>query len=227
MQNAKIITVTTRKGGAGKSTITMQLAGALALRQFQVLVVDGDPQASAVQWSAAADEKPFPVPVVNLAAAGSRIDREIKKQVGYFDFILVDCPPASDSPVPRSALRVSHLAIVPVIPSPLDLWGAVGIREVIQDVQAVNEDLQARLVINQFQETTTLAHEVLHALTEFGIPVFETRIGHRTVYRQSAVFGGTVHDFGSRASQAIAEVEGLTNEILALFDQKKTEGEEK
>lgn len=227
MQNAKIITVTTRKGGAGKSTIIMQLAGALALRQFQVLVVDGDPQGSAIQWSAAADEKPFPVPVVNLAAAGSRIDREIKKQVGHFDFILVDCPPASDSPVPRSALRVSHLAIVPVIPSPLDLWGAVGIREVIQDVQVVNEDLQARLVINQFQETTTLAHEVLHALNEFGISVFETRIGHRTAYRQSAVFGGTVHDFRSRASQAIAEVESLTDEILALVDQRKIEGEEK
>ncbi|MBX7224179.1 MAG: AAA family ATPase [Blastocatellia bacterium] len=199
-----IVTVTTRKGGAGKSTVTMQLAGALAARGAAVLVVDGDPQASAVQWAAAADEKPFPVPVVNLAAAGSRIDREILEQAAHFEYTLVDCPPASDSPVSRSALWVSNLALVPVNSSPLDLWGAVGIRDVIEDVQAVNEKLHARVVINQCQENTTLAREVIEALEGFGIPAFTTRIGHRTVYRQSAVFGGTVHDFGNRASQAIS-----------------------
>jgi chromosome partitioning protein len=217
----KIITVATRKGGAGKSTVTMQLAGAVSRRSPHVLVVDGDPQASAVQWSAAAEETPFPVPVVNLSAAGSRIDREIVKQIGKYEFILVDCPPASDSPVPRSALRISHLALVPVIPSPLDLWGAVGIRHVIEDVQAVNPDLIARLVVNQCQEHTTIAREVTEALADFGIPMCSTRIGSRTVYRQSAVFGQTVHDFGSKAAQAIAEIEALTNEVLEVLGWEK------
>src|SRR4051812_30871137 len=202
--DTRIITVATRKGGAGKSTISMQLGGALVRRGKRVLIVDGDPQASAVRWAAAAEEKPFPAPVVNLAAAGSRIDREILKLVGQPDYIIVDTPPAMDSPVPRSALRVSHIVLVPVIPSPLDVWGAVGIRDVIADVQSVRPELVARLVINAHQEGTVMAREVLEALGGFDIEPMVAKLGDRTVFRQSAVAGGTVHDFGERASKAIS-----------------------
>ncbi|MEH2402833.1 ParA family protein [Nostoc sp.] len=51
-----------------------------------------------------------------------------------YDYIIIDCPPAADSPVPQSALLIADLALVPIMPSPLDMWAAVGIRQVIQNI---------------------------------------------------------------------------------------------
>src|SRR5215211_15650 len=218
---AKIISVVNQKGGSGKTTLSMQLAGALARRGNKVLVVDADPQGTATRWAASADEKPFPAPVVGLSAASTKVHREVKKFVDDYHYVIIDCPPAADSPVPQSALLIADLALVPIIPSPLDMWAAVGIREVISTVSDLNEDLKARLVVNQCQPNTTLAQEALEVLPEFGIDLCNTYVRHRQVCRQSAVFGQTVHDFGSKATAAIKEVEALTDEVLALLRVKR------
>ena len=219
---ARILSVVNQKGGSGKTTISMQLAGALARRGHRVLVVDADPQGTATRWAASAeDDKPFPASVVGLSAASAKVHREVKKFVDDYGYIIIDCPPAADSPVPQSALLVADLALVPIIPSPLDMWAAVGIREVISNVGDINEDLKARLVINQCQPNTTLAKEALEVLPEFGTELCKTYIHQRQVYRQSAVFGQTVHDFGSKAGAAIEEIEKLTDEVLALVGSRR------
>lgn len=215
---AKILAVVNQKGGAGKTTISMQLAGTLARRQYKVLVVDADVQGTATRWAAtASDEAPFPASVVGLSAASAKVHREVKKLVDDYHYIIIDCPPAADSPVPQSALLIADLALVPLIPSPLDMWAAVGIRQVIENVREVNEDLQVRLIINQCQPHTTLAQETLEILPEFGIELAKSYLRQRQVYRQSAVFGQTVHDFGSKAKAAISEIESLTDEVLKLL----------
>ena len=219
---SKIITVCNQKGGSGKTTLSMHLAGTLARRKNKVLVVDADPQGTATRWAASADDdKPFPASVVGLSAASEKVHREVKKFVENYDFIIIDCPPAADSPVPQSALLIADLALVPIIPSPLDLWASVGIRKVIENVGDINETLKARLVVNQCQPKTNLAKEALEVLPEFGITVCKNYLRQRTAYRQSAVFGQTVQDFGSKASDAIAEVEALTDEILSVLKGKK------
>ncbi|MBD2435156.1 ParA family protein, partial [Fischerella sp. FACHB-380] len=169
----------------------------------------------------ALDEIPFPASVIGLSAASSKVHREVKKFIDDYDNIIIDCPPAADSPVPQSALLIADLALVPIIPSPLDMWAAVGIRQVIQNVSDFNEALQSRLVLNQCQPKTTLTQESLEVLPEFGIPLLKTQIQHRQVYRQSAVFGQTVHNFGSKASAAISEIESLTDEVLEILTVKR------
>lgn len=217
---AKVITVCNQKGGSGKTTVSMQLAGSLAHRGYKVLVVDADPQGTATRWAASAeDDTPFPASVVGLSAASTKVHREVKKFVGDYEFILIDCPPAADSPVPQSALLIADLALVPVIPSPLDLWASVGIRKVIEGVMGINETLIARLVVNQCQPNTNLAKEVMEVLPEFGIELSRIQLRQRTVYRQSAVFGQTVHNFGRDAAPAISEVNALTDEVLELLDK--------
>lgn len=222
---AKIISVVNQKGGSGKTTLSMQLAGGLARRGNKVLVVDADPQGTATRWAASADEKPFPASVVGLSAASTKVHREVKKFVDDYQYVIIDCPPAADSPVPQSALLIANLALVPIIPSPLDMWAAVGIRQVIENVSEINEDLRARLVINQCQPNTSLAKEALAVLPEFGIELCATYIHQRQVYRHSAVFGQTVHDFGSKAAPAVAEVEALLGEVLALLYPTPVESE--
>lgn len=215
---AKILAIVNQKGGSGKTTVSMQLAGALARRQNKVLVVDADPQGTATRWAASAtDEEPFPASVVGLSAASAKVHREVKKFIDDYDYIIIDCPPAADSPVPQSALLIADLALVPLIPSPLDMWAAVGIRQVIENVGDINESLQARLIINQCQPHTTLNQDISEILPEFGIKLAENTIRHRQVYRQSAVFGQTVHNLGSKAKAAIKEVEQLTDEVLSIL----------
>ncbi|MBD1997951.1 ParA family protein [Leptolyngbya sp. FACHB-541] len=219
---AKIIAVVNQKGGSGKTTVSMQLAGAIARRGNKVLVVDADPQGTATRWAASAeDDAPFPASVVGLSAASGKVHREVKKLIDDYDCIIIDCPPAADSPVPQSALLIADLALVPIIPSPLDMWAAVGIRQVIQNVSDINETLQARLMMNQCQPNTTLAQETLEVLPEFGIVLAQTQLRHRQVYRQAAVFGQTVHSLGSKASAAVEEIEKLTDEVLDILRMKK------
>lgn len=78
--------------------------------------------------------------------------------------------------MPQSALLIADLALVPIIPSPLDMWAAIGIRHVIENVSDINEDLKARLVVNQCQPNTSLAKEALEVLPEFGIDMCRTYI---------------------------------------------------
>jgi chromosome partitioning protein len=218
---AKIIAVVNQKGGAGKTTVSMQLAGTFGRRGKKVLIIDADPQATATRWAASAeDERPFPAVISGLSAAGDKVHREARKYVDDFDIIIIDCPPAADSPVPQSALMIADIGIVPVIPSPLDLWATVGIGKVITNIRDINEQLQPVILVNQCQLNTSLAKEAMDVLPQFGIPVLKTRLHHRTAYRQSAVFGGTVHDLGPRAAQAIAEVDALTDEIGKLLKAK-------
>ena len=216
---AKVVAVVNQKGGSGKTTLTMQLAGTLAKRGVKVLVVDADSQGTATRWSSSAPEDtPFPAAVVGLSAAGNKVHREVAKFTDDYALIMIDCPPAVESPVPQSALLIADLALVPIIPSPPDLWAAVGIRQLIETLNTINEDLQARLVINNLEPRTSLAKEALDILPELGIPLLRTILHHRTAYRQSAVFGGMVHHLGRKASPAIREIEALADEVLAIIE---------
>jgi chromosome partitioning protein len=215
---AKIIAVCNQKGGTGKTTVSMNLAGALARRGGAVCVIDADPQGTATRWAASApDGDPFPVSVLGLSAAGGKIHREVRKLVGNYDHILIDCPPAADSPVPQSALLIADLGLIPVIPSPPDLWATIGIRAIVENASDINEQLRARLVVNQLQPNVGIVKDALEILPEFGIEVCRAMLHHRVAYKQAALDGQTVHGGGSRARAAVEEVEALTAEVLKLL----------
>ncbi len=215
---AKIIAVVNQKGGTGKTTVSMNLAGALARRGRRVCVIDADPQGTATRWAASApDADPFPASVLGLSAAGGKVHREVRKIVGDYDFVLIDCPPAADSPVPQSALLVADLCLIPVIPSPPDLWATIGIRTVVENASDINEALKARLLVNQLQSNVGIARDAMEILPEFGIEVCKARLHHRAAYKQAALDGQSVHKGGSRAKLAVEEVEALTAEVLKLL----------
>jgi chromosome partitioning protein len=91
--DTKIITIANQKGGCGKTTVTIQLSGSLSRDKFKILVVDADPQGTATRWAANADdETPFMTHIAGLSAAGIKVHKAIKKYVGYYDFIIIDCP---------------------------------------------------------------------------------------------------------------------------------------
>lgn len=212
---AKIIAVVNQKGGAGKTTLAMLLAGSLADQGWRVLVADADPQNTALHWAGMGAG--FPAQVEDASGEEGKLHKALRKRQEAFDYIVIDSPPAAMAPVTGSALKAAHLALVPVIPSPLDLWASVRIREAIAQARHKNPDLEARLVVNQMQPNTLLAQEVLGMLPEFGIPLLAGSLKSRTAYRQCAALGASIRALGSRAALAGLEVDALRREVEGLL----------
>ena len=215
---AKIISVGNQKGGAGKSTVSMQLAGYLSAR-FSVLVVDADGQATSMKWAAQADDPPFPATVVNLADSGAKIHRELQRHAENYDFVIVDCPPSVTSPVPQSAFLVSDLVIVPTRPSLPDIWAVKDTLALIEKAKIVNEGLLVALLVNSLQPNTQLGRDAVELLEGLDAHVFKVKLHQRQAYPQSVVFGGTVKNI-SGAKPAQKEMDDLVKEVLALVGVK-------
>lgn len=215
---AKVVTLFNQKGGCGKTTMTIQLAGTLAQRGYRTLIVDMDEQSTATRWaSQAPDEDPFPAAVMNLAAMGGKVHREIKNHIDNYDFIFIDCPPAALSPSPSSAMLISDLAIIPIVPAPADMWASVAAKKLALTAQATNEQLLIRMLPNMVQKNTNLARDTLDVLAEDEeIPLLINWIGSRSAFRECQLTGSTVHKI-SKTSTAAEEVNNLVDEVMELL----------
>ncbi|MGD8742851.1 MAG: ParA family partition ATPase [Granulosicoccaceae bacterium] len=204
-----VIAVVGNKGGAGKTTLSVNLATGIA-RQHRIAVIDADPQGSALQWRAFA-EHDAAVPVYeaedDLASQVTALARE-------YDILVVDCPPSVHAQQTDAVLRVGDLALVPVQPSPVDLWATVHIEQAIDRAHEYNPHLRALLVINQLEARTTLSRLVREALAEIDLPVANTALRRRAIYRSSALEGKSVFEIGRRGADAAAELEQLIREVM-------------
>jgi chromosome partitioning protein len=221
---ANVITIFNQKGGCGKTTIAIQLAGTLGRRGQKALLIDMDDQNTATRWvSQASDDLPFPAALMNLAAMGGRMHREVRNQIDIYDFIIIDCPPAIASPAPSSAMLISNLALIPVVPAPADMWAAVAAKKLAATAQATNESLHVRVVPNMVQRNTNLARDTIDILAEDPeIPLTRIHLGSRSAFRECQLLGATVHQV-PKATVAVEEVESLTDEVLGILgiDAKK------
>ena len=215
----RIIVLTNQKGGCGKTTIVMQLAGALGREGKKVLIVDADPQGTASRWAAYADEdNPFPATLSGLSAVGAKVHQEVRKYMGQYDYIFIDCPPAKDSLIPRSALVIARVALIPVIPSPADLWAVDGIQPLINEAKIHNETLRALIVPNMCTNTNT-SKGTLESLINLGMDITTTTLGDRIAYRESAVVGGTVYDLKTESAvKAQEEITSLKKELIKIIN---------
>jgi chromosome partitioning protein len=216
---AKTVTFTSQKGGSGKTTTLMAICGDLVDRGFRVLIGDADEQQTAYRW-AHCGEKPFPAIAINLASAGGGMQESVSQHSGEFDFILLDTAPSATSPVVHNALLCSDAAIVPVQPTPADIWSALATTTLIAGVQKVHPGLQARILANRIQRTA-LSRMVLGALGDFGVPVMQSRLYSRVAYQEAALAGGSLARLGSGAKVAKEEVAAVVDELLALVGGKK------
>jgi len=221
---AKIIAVVNQKGGSGKTTVSMHLGGTLGLRGYKVQIIDGDEQNSAIAWASMAMEgNPFPAKIMSLAAAGRKIHQEIKKFYEENEYIIVDCPPAADSPITKSVLLVADLAIVPFIPDGLNMEAAVKIRDTIEDAKIMNPHLRGMLLLNRVEANTKITMEVVKLLPEFNMYKAKTKLQKRTHYAETFLLGATVHILKSKAKEAIEEIERFADEVIEFVNNSGNE----
>jgi chromosome partitioning protein len=202
-----VIAVLNQKGGSGKTTIATHLARALQLDGAEVLLVDSDPQGSARDWAAVREDQPLTVVGIDRPT----IDRDIK-QVARKDFVVIDgAPQAADLAV--SAIKAASFVLIPVQPSPYDIWAAADLVELVkQRIEVTDGKLQAAFVVSRAIKGTKIGAEVADALAGYGLPVLESRITQRVSYPGTAASGSTVLDT-EPDGDAAAEVRALAAEI--------------
>jgi chromosome partitioning protein len=205
-----VTAVINQKGGAGKTTLAMNLAAGLAKRADTV-VIDLDPQASSRQW-ASLGSAPFPATVKQIS--GRWDARTLHQNYRAYRHMVLDCPPSLDSHASLQALRACDVALIPVLPSPVDLWASLRLPQEIEEARRDNRVLRAYLVLNQLEPKSALSAAMHEALAEFGVPVLSASIRRRAVYRGAALEGVSVYQMGSRGAQAAAEIEAIINEVI-------------
>ena len=219
---AKIIVIVNQKGGAGKTTVTINLAGSLGRRGYQTAIIDGDEQSSVVEIvSLAPEDAQLPASVIGLWKAGRKIHQEIKKFIDLYDYIIVDCPPAANSPITQSVLLIADIAIVPFIPGTIDTLAAPKIRDAIEAAQVTNPDLKALLLLNRIEPGWSIMKNIIELLPSFKMPMLRTRLNRRAAYVESPGIGNSVHQLKDRKEKiepAVKEVEKLTDEVIAILN---------
>ena len=206
----KVISVLNQKGGSGKTTIATHLARAIQLKGFSVLLVDSDPQGSSRDWAAVNEGNPVPVVGIDRPT----IERDLKR-IAEKDYVIIDgAPQAADLAI--SAIKASDIIIIPVQPSPYDIWATSDLVDLVkQRIEMTDGKLKAAFVVSRTIKGTKIGKEISVALSDYGLPVLETSITQRVIYPTSASMGSSVLD-EEPTGEASKEINNLINEILSI-----------
>jgi chromosome partitioning protein len=215
-KKAKIISVIGRKGGPGKTTVSLCLGEACAEAGLETLVIDTDEDGTSMDWSRnreGGNEKP---PVVSMPDA-KVLKTSIPALIKEYDVIVIDgSPHPSIDEMVTVSVAVSDLLVIPVIPSPNDVWK---LRKLVQRVnqakkateKIAGKSIDACFAVNKVVAGTRLGQEIDDALSGYGYPVLDTRFHFRQAYPDS--FGQGITPLKHSDKKAQAEVLGMFGEV--------------
>jgi chromosome partitioning protein len=201
----KVLTLAQQKGGAGKTTLAAQLAVAFAAGGKRVMLVDTDPQGSLARWYQIREAAGKADSIGFTAVTGWRAQSAVDKLKVQNDLILVDSAPHAEIEA-KIAVRVADLIVVPVQPSPLDLWATAPTLAL-----ARGERRKALIVLNRDQSRMKLSEALAGPIADLGAEVAEATIGNRTAFAASMMEGLGVVEMAPRTKAAV--------EMLALADE--------
>lgn len=216
---AIVIAFLNQKGGAGKTTLATNVARQLQIMGNRVVIADSDPQGSARDWGAVDEDNP----IIVLGADRESLPKDVAEIKQNYDYVVVDGAPQAQE-LAVAAIKAADVAIIPVQPSPYDIWACSDLVDFIQARQEVTDGKpKAAFIISRAIKNTKLGREVKEALTGYGLPVLNRGTTQRQIYAQSAALGSTPMDVDSDCEAAF-EIKKLAKEII-IFAEGNENGE--
>ncbi len=203
-----IISLVNQKGGVGKTTIAVNLASCVSERGHQTLLVDADPQGSVLQWQSVSNDQRFEI--IHRPSASLLADK--KAMIRGYAHVVIDAPPAIGE-ITRAVLTLSDLAIVPIGPSPLDIWSSKETLALFAEAKKRHRHLKPKLLICRKIVGTRIGREAREALETYGVELFESEISQRIAFVEAMISGRSVLDHAPH-SEAAAEIRQLCEEII-------------
>lgn len=202
-----VITVAQQKGGAGKTTLAVNMAVALLRRGHTVALLDTDPQGSLGRWFMTRRERMEDPGVEFSTASAWGVSYECEKLKKIYDYVIIDTPPKADSDL-RPALREADVVLVPVSASHVDLWATEGVLDL-----ARRAGKRTLIVLNRTKAGTKLGVEIRTAAAELDSDLAEAQLANRVVYAETLGLGLGVQE-AAKKGPAGAEVETLLLEVV-------------
>lgn len=218
---AKIIAVLSEKGGPGKTSTSTNVSSCLKVRHgLKVLLVDYDPQGSASSWAASRDKGEGDPGVIPVVSIGANLARDLPAIAGGYDVVVIDGKPALDA-LMTAALKVADLVIIPVQPSPYDIWATEPTINLIKERQELADGRPlAAILVSQAIPGTRLAGEIRAHLKSYDLPVLDAQTCKRQAYIKGVAAGESVMDLPAN-DPARQEIEAVTTEVLALLEAQQ------
>lgn len=209
---ATTIVVAQRKGGAGKTTLAAHLGVAWAAMGYAVALIDTDPQGSLTRWHQRREARQVDgrTDLGFAATTGWRVPGEILRRARDCDILLIDSPASADIEV-RTVLKCAGLVVVPVQPSPVDVWATLPTLELAQ-----REQVPALLVLNRVPARASLTATMRAELARYDVGLAATGIGNRVALAAAFCDGWGITEC-AEDSAAAAEIEALAAELSGLL----------
>ena len=215
---AKIIGVVQVKGGAGRSTVSTNLAGELSKKGKTILIDCDMPQGTAASWYSVRQERK---PSTNLLADTAATHRELVAKVEEYsdaDYIVLDGPPRI-AELTRAILVLADAVLVPIGASAAEVWATTDVLELIEEAKTV-KPIVARMVWTRFRAATKLAQGLSElAAKELGLAALDSTLGMRVAFVEALGDGLTVTELSDQAAKA--EGIALVEETIKLLRKKK------
>lgn len=203
-----VITVAQQKGGAGKTTLVANLAAAFA-EGARVAVLDIDPQRSLARWHGLRAARQGAVEITLSELAGWRLPAEIERLRREHDVLIVDSPPQVETDA-KIAVRAADIVLVPLQPSPPDLWAAEATLAL-----ARAEKRRAVLMLNRAPASGSLRAAVEAEIGARGHALLVATMGNRVGFANAFARGLGVTETAPRSTAAtelravLAEIKGM------------------